>query len=122
MAVCVFPHAVSGQSQFEEGLFGFCVQMGKEPYVCVWDALAPDCKELARLNHAHGESVIGLAFTANGNKLLSCSVLGRFQVHVWDWRRKIRLLQSAAWNGTVPAMVFGLLPGPAPGKGGEFGD
>ncbi|XP_077381857.1 echinoderm microtubule-associated protein-like 6 isoform X7 [Festucalex cinctus] len=67
-------------------------QVGKDPYVCVWDTYAMHTVSILRDAHTHG--VACLAFDADGQRLASVGLDAKNTVCVWDWRRG-RVLASA---------------------------
>ncbi|XP_061843886.1 echinoderm microtubule-associated protein-like 6 isoform X4 [Nerophis lumbriciformis] len=59
-------------------------QVGKEPYICVWDTYAMQTVSILRDLHTHG--VACLAFDADGQRLASVGLDAKNTLCVWDWR------------------------------------
>ncbi|XP_063080185.1 echinoderm microtubule-associated protein-like 5 [Engraulis encrasicolus] len=60
-------------------------QVGKEPYVCVWDSYTMQTVSILKDTHTHG--VACLAFDLDGQCLVSVGLDSKNTVCVWDWRR-----------------------------------
>ncbi|XP_072293600.1 echinoderm microtubule-associated protein-like 6 isoform X2 [Eucyclogobius newberryi] len=60
-------------------------QVGKEPYVCVWDTFTVQTVSLLRDGHTHG--IACLAFSADGQRLASVGLDAKNTVCIWEWRR-----------------------------------
>uniref|UniRef100_A0A8C8JSK0 Echinoderm microtubule-associated protein-like 6 n=1 Tax=Oncorhynchus tshawytscha TaxID=74940 RepID=A0A8C8JSK0_ONCTS len=67
-------------------------QVGKDPYICVWDTYALQTVSILRDVHTHG--VACLAFDIDGQRLASVGLDAKNTVCVWDWR-KGRVLATA---------------------------
>uniref|UniRef100_A0A3Q2VUR1 EMAP like 6 n=1 Tax=Haplochromis burtoni TaxID=8153 RepID=A0A3Q2VUR1_HAPBU len=67
-------------------------QVGKDPYICIWDTYAMQTVSILRDVHTHG--VACLAFDADGQRLASVGLDAKNTVCVWDWRRG-RVLATA---------------------------
>ncbi|XP_034150083.1 echinoderm microtubule-associated protein-like 6 isoform X2 [Esox lucius] len=67
-------------------------QVGKDPYICVWDTYALQTVSILRDIHTHG--VACLAFDSDGQRLASVGLDAKNTVCVWDWR-KGRVLATA---------------------------
>uniref|UniRef100_A0A671R5K6 HELP domain-containing protein n=1 Tax=Sinocyclocheilus anshuiensis TaxID=1608454 RepID=A0A671R5K6_9TELE len=67
-------------------------QVGKDPYICVWDSYALTTVSILRDVHTHG--VACLAFDADGQRLASVGLDAKNTVCVWDWK-KGRVLATA---------------------------
>ncbi|XP_055039416.1 echinoderm microtubule-associated protein-like 6 isoform X2 [Misgurnus anguillicaudatus] len=67
-------------------------QVGKDPYICVWDSYTLTTVSILRDVHTHG--VACLAFDADGQRLASVGLDAKNTVCVWDWK-KGRVLASA---------------------------
>lgn len=67
-------------------------QVGKEPYVCVWDTFTVQTVSLLRDGHTHG--IACLAFSADGQRLASVGLDAKNTVCIWEWRRG-KILASA---------------------------
>ncbi|KAM6956797.1 echinoderm microtubule-associated protein-like 6 [Aplochiton taeniatus] len=60
-------------------------QVGKEPYVCVWDTFSAQTVSLLKDGHSHG--VACLAFSGDGQRLSSVGLDAKNTVCVWDWKK-----------------------------------
>ncbi|KAM9313939.1 echinoderm microtubule-associated protein-like 6 [Pholidichthys leucotaenia] len=60
-------------------------QVGKDPYICVWDTYSMTTVSILRDVHTHG--VACLAFDSDGQRLVSVGLDGKNTVCVWEWRR-----------------------------------
>uniref|UniRef100_A0A3P8UFH2 EMAP like 6 n=1 Tax=Cynoglossus semilaevis TaxID=244447 RepID=A0A3P8UFH2_CYNSE len=60
-------------------------QVGKEPYICVWDTYAMQTASILRDVHTHG--IACLAFDSDGQRLVSVGLDAKNTICVWDWRR-----------------------------------
>ncbi|KAL1006209.1 hypothetical protein UPYG_G00069270 [Umbra pygmaea] len=67
-------------------------QVGKDPYICVWDTYALQTVSILRDIHTHG--VACLAFDSDGQRLASVGLDAKNTVCIWDWR-KGRVLATA---------------------------
>ncbi|XP_051957235.1 echinoderm microtubule-associated protein-like 6 isoform X1 [Xyrauchen texanus] len=67
-------------------------QVGKDPYICVWDSYALTTVSILRDVHTHG--VACLAFDGDGQRLASVGLDSKNTVCVWDWK-KGRVLATA---------------------------
>uniref|UniRef100_A0A673YGQ8 EMAP like 6 n=1 Tax=Salmo trutta TaxID=8032 RepID=A0A673YGQ8_SALTR len=67
-------------------------QVGKDPYICVWDTYALQTVSILRDVHTHG--VACLSFDVDGQRLASVGLDAKNTVCVWDWR-KGRVLATA---------------------------
>ncbi|XP_046714063.1 echinoderm microtubule-associated protein-like 6 isoform X3 [Silurus meridionalis] len=67
-------------------------QVGKDPYICVWDSYTLITVSILRDVHTHG--VACLAFDADGQRLVSVGLDAKNTVSVWDWK-KGRVLATA---------------------------
>ena len=75
------------------------------PYVCVWDT--DTCAELRRLEHEGDErSIVAMAFSPDGRRLLTVTTDNNHTVHLWDWRAG-RLLSVRKGKNGVPPQVYG---------------
>ncbi|XP_035982199.1 echinoderm microtubule-associated protein-like 6 isoform X1 [Fundulus heteroclitus] len=68
-------------------------QVGKEPYVCVWDSFTVQTVSLLRDGHTHG--VACLAFSADGQRLSSVGLDAKNTVCIWEWK-KGKILATAS--------------------------
>ncbi|XP_037097720.1 echinoderm microtubule-associated protein-like 5 isoform X2 [Syngnathus acus] len=60
-------------------------QVGKEPYICVWDSYTVQTVSILKDAHSHG--VACLAFDLEGQCLVSVGLDSKNTICVWDWRR-----------------------------------
>uniref|UniRef100_A0A3B5AX58 Echinoderm microtubule-associated protein-like 6 n=1 Tax=Stegastes partitus TaxID=144197 RepID=A0A3B5AX58_9TELE len=60
-------------------------QVGKDPYVCVWDSFTVQTVSLLRDGHTHG--IACLAFSADGQRLASVGLDAKNTVCIWEWKR-----------------------------------
>uniref|UniRef100_A0A8B9D2A6 EMAP like 5 n=2 Tax=Anser TaxID=8842 RepID=A0A8B9D2A6_9AVES len=67
-------------------------QVGKEPYICVWDSYTVQTVSVLKDVHTHG--IACLAFDLDGQRLVSVGLDSKNTVCVWDWR-KGKLLSMA---------------------------
>eukprot|EP00741_Cyanophora_paradoxa_P013198 tig00000178_g12750.t1 len=77
-------------------------QTGKKPHIIVWDVETLAVK--AKLLPPHGTGVAALAFSPDGNKLVSVGLDPDHTVVLWDWR-KSRALVSEKGDGNK---IFGV--------------
>ncbi|KAG8014924.1 Echinoderm microtubule-associated protein-like 6 [Nibea albiflora] len=67
-------------------------QVGKDPFICIWDTYAMQTVSILRDAHTHG--VACLAFDSDGQRLASVGLDAKNTLCVWDWRRG-RVLATA---------------------------
>ncbi|CAG10611.1 unnamed protein product, partial [Tetraodon nigroviridis] len=60
-------------------------QVGKEPYICVWDSYTTQTVSILKDVHTHG--IACLAFDLEGQCLVSVGLDSKNTICVWDWRR-----------------------------------
>ncbi|KAM9714304.1 echinoderm microtubule-associated protein-like 5 isoform 3-T3 [Dama dama] len=60
-------------------------QVGKEPYICIWDSYTVQTVSVLKDVHTHG--VACLAFDLDGQRLVSVGLDSKNAVCVWDWKR-----------------------------------
>nr|XP_036847784.1 echinoderm microtubule-associated protein-like 5 isoform X5 [Manis javanica] len=60
-------------------------QVGKEPYICVWDSYTVQTVSVLKDVHTHG--IACLAFDVDGQRLVSVGLDSKNVVCVWDWKR-----------------------------------
>ncbi|XP_055292523.1 echinoderm microtubule-associated protein-like 5 isoform X7 [Moschus berezovskii] len=60
-------------------------QVGKEPYICVWDSYTVQTVSVLKDAHTHG--IACLAFDLDGQRLVSVGLDSKNAVCVWDWKR-----------------------------------
>nr|XP_034963441.1 echinoderm microtubule-associated protein-like 5 isoform X5 [Zootoca vivipara] len=60
-------------------------QVGKEPYICVWDSYTVQTISVMKDVHTHG--IACLAFDVEGQRLLSVGLDSKNTICVWDWRK-----------------------------------
>uniref|UniRef100_A0A803SL06 EMAP like 6 n=1 Tax=Anolis carolinensis TaxID=28377 RepID=A0A803SL06_ANOCA len=67
-------------------------QVGKDPYICIWDSYNVQTVSILKDAHTHG--VACLAFDSDGQRLASVGLDAKNTVCIWDWK-KGKLLASA---------------------------
>uniref|UniRef100_A0A4W4E451 HELP domain-containing protein n=1 Tax=Electrophorus electricus TaxID=8005 RepID=A0A4W4E451_ELEEL len=67
-------------------------QVGKDPFVCVWDSYSLTTVSILRDVHTHGVACLG--FDTDGQRLVSVGLDAKNTVCVWDWK-KGRMLATA---------------------------
>nr|XP_039266613.1 echinoderm microtubule-associated protein-like 6 [Styela clava] len=67
-------------------------QVGKTPYICVWESSTVKTMSILKDQHTHG--IAALAFSPNGERLVSVGLDTNNLVVVWDWK-KGRMLSNA---------------------------
>lgn len=60
-------------------------QVGKDPYICVWDTYNVQTISILKDVHTHG--VACLAFDLDGQRLASVGLDAKNMVCVWDWKK-----------------------------------
>nr|XP_033966852.1 echinoderm microtubule-associated protein-like 5 isoform X2 [Pseudochaenichthys georgianus] len=60
-------------------------QVGKEPYICVWDSYTVQTVSILKDVHSHG--IACLAFDLEGQCLVSVGLDSKNTICVWDWRK-----------------------------------
>uniref|UniRef100_A0A8C7YJ93 EMAP like 5 n=1 Tax=Oryzias sinensis TaxID=183150 RepID=A0A8C7YJ93_9TELE len=60
-------------------------QVGKEPYICVWDSYTVQTVSILKDVHTHG--IACLAFDLEGQCLVSVGLDSKNTICVWDWRK-----------------------------------
>ncbi|KAF3844802.1 hypothetical protein F7725_007965 [Dissostichus mawsoni] len=60
-------------------------QVGKEPYICVWDSYTVQTVSILKDIHSHG--IACLAFDLEGQCLVSVGLDSKNTICVWDWRK-----------------------------------
>ncbi|KAB0375028.1 hypothetical protein FD755_013520, partial [Muntiacus reevesi] len=60
-------------------------QVGKEPYICIWDSYTVQTISVLKDVHTHG--VACLAFDLDGQRLVSVGLDSKNAVCIWDWKR-----------------------------------
>ncbi|XP_037602711.1 echinoderm microtubule-associated protein-like 5 isoform X2 [Sebastes umbrosus] len=60
-------------------------QVGKEPYICVWDSYNVQTVSILKDVHSHG--IACLAFDLEGQCLVSVGLDSKNTICVWDWRK-----------------------------------
>uniref|UniRef100_A0A8I3NA01 EMAP like 5 n=1 Tax=Canis lupus familiaris TaxID=9615 RepID=A0A8I3NA01_CANLF len=79
-------------------------QVGKEPYICVWDSYTVQTISVLKDVHTHG--IACLAFDLDGQRLVSVGLDSKNAVCVWDWKRGKML--SMAPGHTDRAGIFSM--------------
>nr|XP_034966373.1 echinoderm microtubule-associated protein-like 6 [Zootoca vivipara] len=67
-------------------------QVGKDPYICIWDSY--NIQTVSILKDAHTHGVACLAFDSDGQRLASVGLDAKNTVCIWEWR-KGKLIASA---------------------------
>ncbi|XP_074434711.1 echinoderm microtubule-associated protein-like 6 isoform X3 [Larus michahellis] len=67
-------------------------QVGKDPYICIWDSYRVQTVSVLKDAHTHG--VACLAFDSDGQRLASVGLDAKNTVCIWDWKRG-KLLATA---------------------------
>uniref|UniRef100_G3Q8V6 EMAP like 6 n=1 Tax=Gasterosteus aculeatus aculeatus TaxID=481459 RepID=G3Q8V6_GASAC len=60
-------------------------QVGKDPFICIWDTYSMQTVSILRDVHTHG--VACLAFDSDGQRIVSVGLDAKNTLCVWDWRR-----------------------------------
>ncbi|XP_006816118.2 echinoderm microtubule-associated protein-like 6 [Saccoglossus kowalevskii] len=60
-------------------------QIGKEPYICVWDTY--NVQTVSILKDGHQNGVAALSFDPEGMRLASVGLDNHGTINVWDWRK-----------------------------------
>ncbi|CAK8677759.1 unnamed protein product [Clavelina lepadiformis] len=60
-------------------------QVGKEPYICIWDTNTMKTVSILKDQHTHG--VACLSFSQSGEKLVSVGLDGHNTLIIWEWRK-----------------------------------
>ncbi|MBN3309055.1 EMAL6 protein, partial [Amia calva] len=60
-------------------------QVGKDPYICVWDTYCVQTVSILKDVHTHG--VACLAFDSDGQRLASVGLDAKNTVCIWDWKK-----------------------------------
>ncbi|XP_040207585.1 echinoderm microtubule-associated protein-like 6 isoform X1 [Rana temporaria] len=60
-------------------------QVGKDPYICIWDSYTVQTISILKDVHTHG--VAGLAFDSDGQRLASVGLDAKNTVCIWDWQK-----------------------------------
>ncbi|XP_047459469.1 echinoderm microtubule-associated protein-like 6 [Mugil cephalus] len=74
-------------------------QVGKDPFVCVWDSFSVQTVALLRDGHTHG--VACLAFSSDGQRLASVGLDAKNTVCIWEWRRGRILATSSGHSDRI---------------------
>lgn len=60
-------------------------QVGKDPYICVWDSRT--CQTVSIMKDTHQRGVTCLAFNSSGMLLVSVGLEDYHLIAVWDWKK-----------------------------------
>ncbi|XP_077993248.1 echinoderm microtubule-associated protein-like 6 [Glandiceps talaboti] len=60
-------------------------QIGKDPYICVWDSY--NVQTVSILKDGHTNGVAALAFDREGTRLVSVGLDNHHIINVWDWKK-----------------------------------
>ncbi|TKS67941.1 Echinoderm microtubule-associated protein-like 6 [Collichthys lucidus] len=94
-------------------------QVGKNPFICIWDTYAMQTVSILRDVHTHG--VACLAFDSDGQRLASIGLDAKNTLCVWDWRRG-RVLATATGHSDRFWTLCGNALTPKRGVFGKTGD
>uniref|UniRef100_A0A4W4ENS0 HELP domain-containing protein n=1 Tax=Electrophorus electricus TaxID=8005 RepID=A0A4W4ENS0_ELEEL len=72
-----------------ERVFVATGQVGKEPYICVWDSSTIQTVSILKEVHTHG--IACLAFDLDGQCLVSVGLDSKNTICVWDWKKGVTL-------------------------------
>ncbi|EDO48487.1 predicted protein, partial [Nematostella vectensis] len=79
-------------------------QVGKDPYICVWDSHSTETVSI--LKDAHQRGITCLAFNPSGNYLVSVGLEDYHMVVVWDWKRGKQLASTRGHTDRIFDMQF----------------
>ncbi|KAK1905067.1 Echinoderm microtubule-associated protein-like 6 [Dissostichus eleginoides] len=94
-------------------------QVGKEPYVSVWDSFTVTTVSLLRDGHTHG--IACLAFSADGQRLASIGLDAKNTLCIWEWKRG-KILATATGHSDRFWSLCGNALTPKRGIFGKTGD
>ncbi|XP_041352370.1 echinoderm microtubule-associated protein-like 6 isoform X2 [Gigantopelta aegis] len=60
-------------------------QIGKAPYICVWDSVTNSTASILKDGHENGVGALG--FDKDGHRLVSVGMDQHSTINVWDWRK-----------------------------------
>lgn len=60
-------------------------QVGKDPYICVWDSDSMQTVSILKDGHTHG--IGSLAFSSDGTRIVSVGLDPNNIMNVWDWKK-----------------------------------
>ncbi|XP_071834835.1 echinoderm microtubule-associated protein-like 6 isoform X3 [Apostichopus japonicus] len=60
-------------------------QVGKEPYICIWNSF--DMKTVSILKDGHSHGIGSLTFSKDGMRLVSVGLDPNNIINVWDWKK-----------------------------------
>ena len=80
-------------------------QVGKYPYVCVWDPAT--CEEKKRLKHPAVRGVAAVGFCRDAKLLASVGMDNNHTIFVWDWRAG-KCMHEVKGHTDVPPKVYGI--------------
>eukprot|EP00795_Rhopilema_esculentum_P003114 gene3114-1413_t len=68
-----------------EGTLVATGQVGKDPYICVWDSVT--CETVSILKDAHQRGISCLTFNSVGTQVASIGLEDQALLTVWDWKK-----------------------------------
>eukprot|EP00794_Sanderia_malayensis_P020047 gene20047-22014_t len=60
-------------------------QVGKDPYICIWDTKT--CETVSILKDAHQRGISCVTFNSVGNQVASVGLEDYSQLAIWDWKK-----------------------------------
>eukprot|EP00736_Rhodelphis_marinus_P001305 Rmarinus@m.21730 len=84
-------------------------QVGKRPYVCVWEV--ETMRRVAKLRHPDERGICAVCFSSDARYVVAVGMDDHHTLHVWDWRKETGINEQKAANGTPP-QVHGALWSP----------
>lgn len=79
-------------------------QVGKEPYICVWDSTS--CQTVSILKDNHQRGVACVAFGSSGLQLASVGLEDYSQVTIWDWKKGKALASTRGHSDRIFDVCF----------------
>jgi WD40 repeat protein len=83
-------------------------QIGKEPFITVWDSTSME--PVALLKGFHQRGICALGFSRDGNYLVSVGLDDKHTIAIWDWKKGRVLAQDTASQDRVTHSVADLTP------------
>ncbi|XP_047132983.1 echinoderm microtubule-associated protein-like 6 isoform X1 [Hydra vulgaris] len=79
-------------------------QVGKEPYICIWDVSS--CCTISILKDNHQNGIACLAFNTAGTQLASVGLEEYSQLTIWDWKKGKVISTTKAHNERIFDVCF----------------